>query len=202
MTLLEDIKKSTEKITGWRRPAARQLEALLRQTKPGVYYFRDDGVVPNNPRWPVIIMWRAVRLPRSVDPAAVFEDLFESNGWDNSWRDGIYGYLHYHSRIHEVMGIARGSAHVRLGGRKGRTFKISAGDVVILPAGTGHQCLSASKGFLAVGAYPPAGTYDQCTPKADDHDRNARRVRKVPRPQNDPLSGAQGPLLRLWAAKR
>ncbi len=36
---------------------------------------------------------------RSLDPAAVWEALFESNGWGDTWRDGIYDYLHYHSRM-------------------------------------------------------------------------------------------------------
>ncbi len=44
-------------------------------------------------------------LPRSLDPAAVWEAIFESNGWGDSWRGEIYDYLHYHSRIHEVLGI-------------------------------------------------------------------------------------------------
>ena len=86
-------------------------------------------------------------MPRTLDPAAVIEDVFDRNGWGDGWRNGIYDYLHYHSRIHEVLGIARGSAKVRLGGNRGRTLKLGAGDVVILPAGTGHQCLAASKDF-------------------------------------------------------
>ncbi|AHY49516.1 hypothetical protein BJS_02356 [Bradyrhizobium japonicum SEMIA 5079] len=36
------------------------------------------------------------------------EDLFEANGWGDTWRDGICHYAHYHSRIHEVLGITRG----------------------------------------------------------------------------------------------
>jgi uncharacterized protein YjlB len=38
------------------------------------------------------------------------EELFRQNGWRASWRDGIYDYVHYHSRIHEVLGVARGKA--------------------------------------------------------------------------------------------
>jgi uncharacterized protein YjlB len=69
-------------------------------------------------RWPLIVYKRAVRLPECLDPAAVFEELFESRGWGSSWRDGIYDYAHYHSRTHEVLGIARGSGRVRFGGKK------------------------------------------------------------------------------------
>jgi uncharacterized protein YjlB len=130
------------------------------------------------------------------------EDLFESNGWADSWRDGIYDYLHYHSRIHEVLGIARGSAKVRLGGDRGRTLKLRAGDVVILPAGTGHQCLAASKDFLVVGAYPASGTYDECRPSNRQHEQSVKSVEKVKRPRKDPVFGAEGPLLKAWKTKR
>jgi uncharacterized protein YjlB len=131
----------------------------------------------------------AVKLPRSLDPAAVWEEIFET------WRDGIYDYLHYHSRIHEVLGIARGSATVRLGGNKGRIIKLKAGDAVVIPAGTGHQCLSASKTFIAVGAYPPNGTYDECG-------RNVKIVCRIGRPRKDPIFGSDGPLLKTWKQKR
>jgi hypothetical protein len=58
----------------------------------------------------------AVALDERPDPAAVIEDLFEANGWGGRWRNGIYDYVHYHSRIHEVLGIARGKGRVRFGG--------------------------------------------------------------------------------------
>jgi uncharacterized protein YjlB len=202
MALLEDLKKSTGRITGWQRPSAEQVAALVRRSKRGMFRFRDDGKIPNNPRWPVLIHWGVVRLPQKLDPAAVMEDLFESNGWGDSWRNGIYDYLHYHSRIHEVLGVARGSAKVRLGGDRGRTLKLDAGDVVILPAGTGHQCLAASKDFLVVGAYPPSGTYDECRPSTEEYDRRVKSVEKVKRPRKDPVFGAKGPLLKSWKAKR
>jgi uncharacterized protein YjlB len=203
VALLEALKKSAERITGWQRPAADQLASLLRRPKRGTLPFRDDGRTPNHPRWPVVIYWGVVHLPRTLDPAAVIEDLFVRNGWGDSWRNGIYDYLHYHSQIHEVLGIARGSAKVRLGGDRGRTLKLSAGDVLILPAGTGHQCLTASKNFLVVGAYPPSGTYDECRPSADaeEHERRVQSIEKVKRPRKDPIFGAKGPLLKMWKSK-
>jgi uncharacterized protein YjlB len=198
MTLLQDIKRSAQRITRWRRPSGAQLDALLRTARPATYRFRDDGMIPNHPSWPLVVYRRVLTLPRTLDPAAVWEGLFESNGWGDCWRNGIYDYLHYHSRIHEVLGVARGSAKVRFGGKRGRTLELKAGDVAILPAGTGHQCLSASKSFLVVGAYPPSGTYDECGPSVEEHERGVKRVRKVARPRKDPVLGSQGPLLQLW----
>jgi uncharacterized protein YjlB len=90
------------------------------------------------------------------------------------------------------MGIARGRAKVRFGGKHGRTFKLSAGDVVILPADTGHKCIAVSRRFLAVGAYPPFGTYDECIPTKARHSRDTMRIRKVARPRNDPVFGSAG----------
>jgi uncharacterized protein YjlB len=195
MSLLEDVKRVAEKATGWKRPDDPQ--ALLRERKPQTYRFKDDGLIPNHPKWPLVIYKSAVRLPQSLDPAAVFEELFDSNGWEDSWRDGIYDYVHYHSRIHEILGIARGSGKMQFGGPKGRTLTLKAGDVAILPAGTGHQCLKASEDFLVVGAYPPSGTYDECT-SLEDRKKALTAIPRAARPRKDPVYGKDGPLMRLW----
>ena len=105
--------------------------------------------------------------------------------------------LHYHSRIHEVPGIARGHGKVQSGGLKGRTISMKGGDVAILPSGTGHQCLGASDDFLVIGAYPPNGTYDECT-KSEDRKAALKTIPKVGRPRKDPVFGSDGPLLKRW----
>jgi uncharacterized protein YjlB len=198
---LETVKKFVEKVTGWSRPSADDLAGLTRRRKAAAFRFKDDGVIPNHPRWPLVIYRGAVRLPPELDPAAVLEDLFARNGWGDSWRDGIYDYVHYHSRIHEVLGIARGAGRVQFGGARGRTLTLKAGDVAILPAGTGHQCLAARDGFLVIGAYPPAGTYDECT-TSEDRTRALKTIPKVGRPRKDPVYGTDGPLLKAWKPAR
>jgi uncharacterized protein YjlB len=201
MPVLETLKKVTEKATRFARPSTNQIEGLVRTRKANAVKFKDDGVIPNNERWPLVVYRGAVSLPADLDPAAVIEDLFELNGWGDSWRNGIYDYVHYHSRIHEVLGIARGKGTVRFGGNNGKTVQLKAGDVAILPAGTGHQCLDASTDFLVVGAYPPSGTYDECT-KSEEHARALKTIPKVGRPRKDPVYGSKGPLLNAWKPVR
>jgi uncharacterized protein YjlB len=110
---------------------------------------------------------------------------------------GIYDFVHYHSRTHEVLAVVRGWARLQLGGPKGRITRVKAGDMAVLPAGTGHQCLAASKDFLAVGAYPPGGVYDECK-NVEKLARAKVTIRKTARPARDPLYGADGPLHRHW----
>jgi len=195
MSIFESLKEKIERATSLRRPGKREAADLARTSKPTTVRFKDDGLVPNHPRWPLIIYRDAIGLDARHDPAAIIEDLFEANGWGDTWRNGIYGYVHYHSRIHEVLGIARGNGRVGFGGSKGRIFPLRAGDVAILPAGTGHQCMSADKDFLVIGAYPPAGTYDVCI-TVEDRVRSLKTIPKVPRPRKDPIYGAKGPLLK------
>jgi uncharacterized protein YjlB len=197
MSILQSTKKAVEQVTGVARPGKQGVTDLVRRRKANEFWFKDDGLVPNHPFWPLVVYRSAVRLPEEFDPAAVLEELFEVHGWGASWRNGIYDYVHYHSRIHEVLGVAAGTAKVRFGGKKGQTLSLKAGDFAVLPAGTGHQCLSASDDFLVVGAYPPLGTYDECT-TAQEHDGALATIRKVGRPRKDPVYGSKGPLLQNW----
>jgi uncharacterized protein YjlB len=198
MGVLESVKERMENVTGWKRPSRDDLRHAVKSRKPNSFCFKDDGIVPNNPTLPFILYRSPVSLAEDFDPAAVFEELFAGNGWRDSWRNGIYDYAHYHSRTHELLGVARGHARVRFGGERGRKLHLKAGDVVVLPAGTGHQRLAASKDLLVVGAYPPFGSYDECRPCAADHDRALTAIPKVALPRKDPVYGHDGPLTRLW----
>ena len=121
--------------------------------EPLTFVFEDDGLVPNNPM-PFLVYKGAVDVAND-HPEKTIEGLFGANGWGAMWRNGVYDYLHYHATVHEVLGVARGHARVQFGGDHGKALDISAGDVAILPAGTGHQLISASVDFCVVGAYPP-----------------------------------------------
>jgi uncharacterized protein YjlB len=198
MYAAETAKRAFEKLTGLARPTREQACARVRRRKPQTRRFRDDGRVPNNPRLPFIHYRGAVALNGVADPAAVFEVLFAANGWRGSWRNGVYDYVHYHPRTHEVLGIARGKASVRFGGATGKRVQLKAGDVVVLPAGTGHQAISASDDLLVVGAYPPRGKYEEFEASKNEHDRAVRMIGKVPLPKNDPVYGRQGGLSKAW----
>ena len=117
------------------------------------------------------------------------------------WRNGVYAYLHYHATVHEALGVARGRAKVRFGGDRGEAIEIAAGDVAILPAGAGHQCLSASADFCVVGAYPPGPQMQVTRPTPENHAKALMTIPKVKLPDTDPVMGADGPLVRLWKQK-
>lgn len=75
---------------------------------------------------------------------------------------------------------------------------VKAGDVVVLPAGTGHKNLGASPDFLVVGAYPPGFSADLMRGEAGERPDADRRIAIVPLPQTDPVGGAGGPVLEKW----
>jgi uncharacterized protein YjlB len=103
--------------------------------------------------------------------------------------------------IHEALGIARGKATVRFGGDKGEIVEVKAGDLAVLPAGTGHQRLASSDDLLVIGAYPPEGTYNLCRDSKADHGAALATIPNVPVPNSDPVLGKNGGLVRLWRAQ-
>ncbi len=169
-----------------------------KRSTPATFHFADDGSIPNNAALPLVVYRSGIDLSGSPDPERLIEQTFAHNGWGHMWRNGIFAYPHYHSMIHEAMGIARGRAKVRFGGKKGKEIDVGVGDVMILPAGTGHELITQTQELVVIGAYPPTGKYNLCRGSKAEHAKALASIPKVPAPATDPVFGAKGPLVTLW----
>ncbi len=155
--------------------------------------FDDDGGIPNS-ILPVLVYHDVAGASSARD----CERLFAEHSWLGSWRDGIFSFHHFHSTAHEVLGIVAGTASVTLGGPLGRQFELRRGDVVVLPAGTGHCNNGSSSDLLVVGAYPGGMSWDLRRGDPAEHEEVLENIRTVPLPRTDPVHGPGGPLVGLW----
>lgn len=154
------------------------------------------GNVPNHPRWPLLLYPGA--LAAENDLAAAFEVLFDRNGWPAAWRNGIYPFHHFHCNAHEALGVYSGEVTAQFGGDDGIVLTARPGDVIVLPAGTGHKRLSARGALGIVGAYPAGQHPDMCTPLLPNLQQHADAIARVALPPRDPVYGDGGPLLGHW----
>lgn len=158
--------------------------------------FAPGACVPNSPL-PVMLVRGALDAP--VDDREVHA-LYRANGWGGTWTWTVYDFHHYHSTAHEALAVATGEATLMLGGPEGREVSLRAGDLVVLPAGTGHRRLDATDDFAVCGAYPPGQEADLLRATEENWRGAEERIRAVPLPRTDPFYGARGPLVRLWSA--
>ena len=127
------------------------MSSVTRPERVTPYKLPDDGTFPNS-SLPLLAYQSAVD-DKADDLAITFEHVFQANGWGGSWRNGMYCFRHYHSNVHEVLGIARGQTHVEFGGPRGEALELTAGDAVVIPAGVSHFHLGSSADLLVIGAY-------------------------------------------------
>ena len=140
--------------------------------------------IPNNPRFPVLV-YRGVEAAATGADAA--RELFGRHGWGGSWVDGVFDFHHFHSTSHEVLAVVAGFATLELGGPQGEAFDVAAGDVIVLPAGTGHRRATAREGFTVVGAYPAGQEDYDLLRSADGAARE--RIAVLGAPPDDPVGG-------------
>jgi uncharacterized protein YjlB len=164
--------------------------------QPQRIFFKDDGTIPNSV-YPILLYRQAMNL-EEADPASSLEKRFAANRWTDAWRNGIYPFHHYHSTSHEVLGIYRGFATVQLGGPKGQEFRVEAGDVIVIPAGVGHKNMGSDPDFGVVGAYPDGRSWDLLRGQPGERPQADKNIATVPIPGADPLSGPDGPLMKIW----
>jgi len=154
-----------------------------------------NGGIPDNPTLPVLIYPAALGVTGS-DPASLFERTFADNGWPPQWRYGVFTYHHYHTRGHEVLGVYAGHARLMLGGPNGHVVEVKAGDVLLLPAGTGHCNLGSSDDFMVVGAYPPGQEGDINREPATP--AQIEQIAHLQFPHTDPVLGDKGGVVQHW----
>ncbi|MFW5699273.1 MAG: hypothetical protein ACOCXS_00040 [Bacteroidota bacterium] len=160
------------------------------------HLLKDDGTFPNNHSLPFVVLKQALDL--GDNPASDVEKVFASNGWGNTWRNGLYSVHHYHSTAHEALGVYRGWVKGQFGGPEGVMLEAKAGDVLIIPAGVAHKNLEQSNDFEVVGAYPHDQYYDMNYGKIGERPRADKNIRAVQLPDTDPVFGAHGPLMEHW----
>ncbi|WP_217913512.1 hypothetical protein [Miltoncostaea marina] len=153
----------------------------------------DAGAIPNSPL-PVIVH-RGVPEARSAGGCAA---MLARHGWRGAWADGVHPFHHFHSTAHEVLGVVAGAATLLLGGPAGRVVEVARGDVLVLPAGTGHCNAGASADLLVVGAYAGGMGWDLRRGDPAERDEVLANVAAVPLPGLDPVGGAAGPLPAAW----
>jgi uncharacterized protein YjlB len=169
-----------------------------KDTSPVIpHHLAASGAIPNHPRWPLLVYPGVVAIA-GADPAAAFEALFDRNRWPAAWRDGVFPFHHFHSNAHETLGVYSGEVTVQFGGDGGVVLTARPGDVIVLPAGTGHKKLSSRGALGIVGAYPAGRHPDMCTPLLSNLGRCVEAVSRVPPPECDPVYGAGGPLFTHW----
>jgi uncharacterized protein YjlB len=164
-------------------------------TGPELHRLPDAGAIPNS-SLPVLV-FHGVAGTASAGACA---ELFAAHGWLGSWVNGIYPFQHFHSTAHEVLGIVAGGASVQLGGPDGPVVEVAAGDVLVLPAGTGHCNLGQTPDLTVVGAYPDGMWCDLRRGDPAEREEVLANIAAIALPGTDPIHGAAGPLIAAWNA--
>lgn len=157
--------------------------------------FGPDRAAPNNSTLPVVVLAGAVSAAISAQDV---QATVRRNGWGGAWLYGVFPYHHYHSNAHEALVCVGGEAELQLGGDNGERVTVRRGDALVLPAGTGHKCLSSSSDFLVCGCYPPGQEGPDLMRETDLREGVEARIAAVALPETDPLFGSAGPLLTVW----
>ncbi|WP_240189886.1 cupin domain-containing protein [Bacillus sp. P14.5] len=147
----------------------------------------------NNPDLPVLFYKGVFK-----DDPEKAERTFNDHNWRNSWQGGVFDYHHFHSNTHEVLGVVSGSAELIIGGESGKTMQVKPGDVIVLPAGTGHKRLNSTEDFQVAGAYPNGKDHNLKTAENNERTQLLIEIKEVDLPSLDPVHGEKGPLLSLW----
>ncbi len=158
--------------------------------KTEAYASKPGERIPNN-RLPLLVYRNAIP-GGGVDEMT---EVFRSNGWSNNWQvKGLFTYGHFHSTTHECLGCASGWLDLKVSvGPDGWTkIRVTAGDVVIMPAGVSHQDIAHSDDNIICGGYPDGRSWDNMRQDFLTHEQflqACKRVLSLPIPDRDPIGG-------------
>ncbi|TCD66549.1 hypothetical protein EIP91_001270 [Steccherinum ochraceum] len=157
------------------------------------------GLVPNTSihHKPVLIYHGAFE-PDNLSPDAVEAHILSVGQFNPQWRYTMYSTSHFHSTVHELLVVFKGSAKVCFGGEEnpGRVdTEVQKGDAMLLPAGVAHRLLQGRDGFEMIGSYPRGASWDMCYGReGEDVDE---RIAGLGWLKRDPLYGNEGPALQV-----
>ncbi|WP_411704388.1 cupin domain-containing protein [Edaphovirga cremea] len=155
--------------------------------------------VPNSPL--PLLIYRKVIEADTKDVAESLEHLFAKNDWPPHWRSSVYPFTHFHTTTHEVVGVYVGSAELQLGGDNGKVYRVEVGDVILIPSGVGHKCISATDDFMLVGAYPTDHNPDICRDQPEKLSERTEAIKRIELPQSDPVLGRSEGCIKQWQSE-
>jgi uncharacterized protein YjlB len=161
------------------------------------HYLKGNGRIPNS-RLPLLIYRGAVQVG-----VAEMEEQIRRNDWPPEWHSsfGMYPRHHFHSDAHELIAVTRGTMVGLFGGHDGVRATVTAGDVIVIPAGVGHFGESITEDLRLTGAFPAGyAIHDFRLGYPEEYARVVDRAQRVPIPANDPLHGPKGPLVEIWSS--
>jgi uncharacterized protein YjlB len=161
------------------------------------HYLKGNGRIPNS-RLPLLIYRGAVQVG-----VTEMEEQIRRNDWPPEWHSsfGMYPRHHFHSDAHELIAVTRGTMVGLFGGHDGVRATVTAGDVIVIPAGVGHFGESITEDLRLTGAFPAGyAIHDFRLGYPDEYARVVDRAQRVPIPANDPLHGPKGPLVEIWSS--
>ena len=132
--------------------------------EPETYYLKRNQHAPNN-AFPVLVYRQCLPLPVSEEKTTAF---LEAHAWEKKGTWGHIGVRHFHPNVHECYGVIAGESTMLVGcgsddpDDSGQEIELSVGDVIVLPAGTGHCNLQSTKNYLYVGVYPSVSCIFVC----------------------------------------
>ncbi|KAH7048363.1 hypothetical protein B0J12DRAFT_755322 [Macrophomina phaseolina] len=177
--------------------------ASLTIREPETYSVRRNAHCPNS-SFPVLV-YRNV-LPTPVDEESTSEFL-QHNKWEKKGTWGAIMTKHFHPNTHECYGIFRGTSTLVFGEGgldapgTGVRCTVSAGDVVVVPAGVAHASATSADDYKYIGVYPqgsPKWRNEWGKRAVEDDDPLLSEIAAVPVPACDPVYGAGGPAVRIW----